>query len=61
MDRWPARRDARWLAWTFVAIVETTLTGYAEHTLGGVDERLEAALDLFLDGAAAPAGVTNAN
>ena len=45
------RRDARWLAWAYVAIVETTLAGYAEQKLGAVDERLEAALDLFLKGA----------
>ena len=51
------RRDARWLAWAYVAIVETTLTGYAEHTLGGLDQRLNAALGLFLEGA----GVTHAD
>ena len=52
------RRDARWLAWTYVAIVETSLTGYAEHALGSLDERLDAALNLFLEGAAAPAAAT---
>lgn len=50
-------RDARWLAWAYVAIVETTLSDYAEQRLGETDERLEAALDLFLDGA----GVTHAH
>ena len=45
------RRDARWLAWAFVAIVETTLTDYAELKLGDMDKRLDAALDLFLQGA----------
>jgi len=54
-------RDARWLAWTFVAIVETTLTDYAEHALGSVETRLDAALDLFLAGAAATAGVSDAH
>jgi|SRR5579859_2695875 len=44
-------RDPRWLAWAYVAIVETTLAEYSEHTLGEVDERLDAALDLFLEGA----------
>jgi AcrR family transcriptional regulator len=55
------RRDARWLAWTYVAIVETALTGYAEHALGSLDERLDAALDLFLEGAAATAGMSHAD
>jgi AcrR family transcriptional regulator len=45
------RRDGRWLAWAYVAIVETTLADYAEHNLGDMDERLDAALDLFLEGA----------
>ena len=48
-------RDPRWLAWTYVAIVETALTDYAEHALGGLDARLNAALGLFLEGAAAAA------
>lgn len=45
------RRDARWLAWAFVAIVETMLSDYAEHKLGDMDGRLEAALALFFEGA----------
>ena len=45
------RRDARWLAWAYVAIIETTLAGYVEHKLGSLDHRLDAALDLFLEGA----------
>jgi AcrR family transcriptional regulator len=45
------RRDPRWLAWAFVAIVETTLADYATHTLGDIDQQLDAALDLFLEGA----------
>jgi AcrR family transcriptional regulator len=45
--------DPRWLAWAYVAVVETTLTDYAAHTLGAIDERLGAALDLFLKGAEA--------
>ena len=44
------KQDARWLAWVFVAVVETTLTEYAEEKLGDVDARLDAALDLFFDG-----------
>lgn len=43
--------DPRWLAWAYVAIVETTLGEYAQSHLGTVDDRLDAALDLFLDGA----------
>ena len=46
-------RDVRWLSWAYVAIVETTLAEYAEQKLGDIDVRLEAALDLFLDGAGA--------
>jgi len=44
-----------------VAIVETTLTDYAEHALGSVEPLLDAALDLFLAGAAATAGVSDAH
>lgn len=47
------KQDARWLAWAFVAIVETTLGEYAQQKLGDVDARLDAALDLFLEGARA--------
>lgn len=45
------KQDARWLAWAYVAIVETTLGDYAQQKLGNVDARLDAALDLFLEGA----------
>lgn len=45
------KQDARWLAWAYVAIVETTLSEYAQQKLGDADARLEAALDLFLEGA----------
>jgi AcrR family transcriptional regulator len=51
------RRDARWLAWAYVAIIETTLADHAEHKLGTMDERLDDALNLFLHGA----GVTRAD
>jgi AcrR family transcriptional regulator len=51
------QRDARWLAWAYVAIVETTLTEYAQDKLGSADARLDAALGLFLEGA----GVTHAH
>jgi AcrR family transcriptional regulator len=44
-------QDARWLAWTFVAIVETILSEYAQTHLGNMNVRLDAALDLFLEGA----------
>lgn len=44
-------QDARWLAWAYVAIVETTLSEYAQAQLGNLDARLDAALDLFLEGA----------
>lgn len=43
-------QDPRWLAWAYVAIVETTLGEYAQSHLGTVDARLDAALDLFFDG-----------
>jgi AcrR family transcriptional regulator len=46
------KKDARWMAWAYVAIVETTLSEYAQSRLGNADARLEAALDLFLTGAA---------
>jgi AcrR family transcriptional regulator len=51
------RADPRWLAWAYVAIVETTLADYSQHQLGSVDQRLDAALDLFLEGA----GLAHAN
>jgi AcrR family transcriptional regulator len=44
------KRDARWLAWAYVAIVETTLGEYAQSHLGSVDERLDGALELFMNG-----------
>jgi AcrR family transcriptional regulator len=46
------KQDARWLAWAYVAIVETTLGDYAQETLGSVERQLDAVLDLFLRGAA---------
>lgn len=45
------RQDERWLAWAYVALIETILTRYAEEQLGDVDARLDAALDLFFEGA----------
>lgn len=44
-------QDARWLAWAYVAIVETTLADYARRKLGSVDAQLDAALELFFCGA----------
>lgn len=43
-------QDARWLAWAYVAIVETTLGDYAQSHLGNTDAQLDAALDLFFEG-----------
>ncbi|MBI3243431.1 MAG: TetR/AcrR family transcriptional regulator [Chloroflexi bacterium] len=43
--------DPRWLAWVYIAIVETSLAAYAEQKLGDVDARLEAVLDQFFYGA----------
>lgn len=48
-----AKQDARWLAWAYVAIIETTLGEYAQAQLGNVEARLETALTLFLEGATA--------
>jgi AcrR family transcriptional regulator len=45
------KQDPRWLAWAYVAIVETTLGDYTRSALGNMDARLDAALDLFLEGA----------
>jgi hypothetical protein len=47
--------DPRWLAWVYIAIVETTLAPYAEARLGALDQRLDTVLDLFLCGASQPA------
>ena len=44
------KQDTRWLAWAYVALVETTLSEYAQQRLGNLDARLDAVLDLFLDG-----------
>lgn len=45
------KQDPRWLAWVYIAIVETTLAEYAEAKLGGLEARLDAVLDQFLEGA----------
>lgn len=45
------KQDPRWLAWVYIAIVETTFPQYAEAKLGNVEARLNAALDQFFDGA----------
>ncbi len=44
-------QDPRWLAWAYVALVETTLSEYAQKKIGNLDARLDAVLDLFLNGA----------
>lgn len=43
--------DARWLAWAYIALVETTLAPYAEAALGSVEQRLDLLLDQFFCGA----------
>jgi hypothetical protein len=43
--------DPRWLAWVFIALIETTLAPYAEARLGDLDQRLDTVLDLFISGA----------
>jgi len=43
--------DARWLAWAYIALVETTLAPYAEAALGSVEQRLDVLLDQFFLGA----------
>jgi AcrR family transcriptional regulator len=53
------RQNTRWLAWAYVAIIETTLGDYARAHLGNTQARLETALDLFLEGAAADAATQN--
>jgi AcrR family transcriptional regulator len=46
-------RDPRWLAWAYIALVETALAPYAEARLGNLDERLDTVLDQFYTGASA--------
>jgi AcrR family transcriptional regulator len=41
----------RWLAWVYIALVETTLAPYAEATLGTLEQRLDILLDQFFFGA----------
>jgi AcrR family transcriptional regulator len=43
--------DPRWLAWVYIAIVETTLASYAEAALGPLEGRLDSILDQFFSGA----------
>ena len=45
------KQDPRWLAWVYIAIVETTLAPYAERKLGDLDARMDAILDQFFLGA----------
>lgn len=49
-------RDPRLLAWSYVALVETTLASYAQATLGGPEGALNYALDLFFLGAGTAEG-----
>lgn len=48
--------DPRLLSWHFVALVEVTLTPYANSTFEDNDSKLELVLDLFLGGASATTG-----
>lgn len=49
-----ARTDSRLLSWEFVALVEVTLSPYAEQVLPTVAAKLDHVLDVFFKGAAAP-------
>jgi AcrR family transcriptional regulator len=48
------RTDSRLLSWEFVALVEVTLSPYAEQVLPTVAAKLDHVLDVFFKGAAAP-------
>lgn len=48
--------DPRLLSWHFVALVEVTLTPYANSVFEDIDSKLELVLDLFLGGASATTG-----
>lgn len=43
--------DPRWLAWAYIALLETTLAPYAEARLGDLDQRLDVVLNQFFCGA----------
>ena len=49
-----AAADPRLLSWHFVAMVEVTLTPYADTLFEETDSRVDYLLDLFLSGATAP-------
>ncbi len=48
--------DPRLLSWHFVALVEVTLSPYANSVFEDIDSKLELVLDLFLGGASATTG-----
>ncbi len=48
------RTDSRLLSWEFVALVEVTLSPYAEQVLPTVESKLNHVLDVFFQGAVAP-------
>lgn len=48
-----ASADARLLSWSFVALVEVVIAGYADSVFDTVEDRLDHVLDLFFDGASA--------
>ncbi|MCP5023164.1 MAG: TetR/AcrR family transcriptional regulator [bacterium] len=48
--------DPRLLSWHFVALVEVTLSPYANSVFENIDSKLELVLDLFLGGASATTG-----
>jgi AcrR family transcriptional regulator len=48
------RTDSRLRSWEFVALVEVTLSPYAEQVLPTVESKLNHVLDVFFQGAMAP-------
>lgn len=48
------RTDSRLLSWEFVALVEVTLSPYAEQVLPTVEAKLDHVLKVFFQGAEAP-------
>ncbi|MBL4771227.1 MAG: TetR/AcrR family transcriptional regulator [Planctomycetes bacterium] len=53
-----APTDSRLLSWHFVALVEVTLTPYANSVFENNDSKLDLVLNLFLGGASATTGDT---
>ncbi|MHC4381132.1 MAG: TetR/AcrR family transcriptional regulator [Planctomycetota bacterium] len=53
--------DARLLAWSFVALVEVSLSPHAGRIFPGVEEKLDHVLHLFFEGAALPGAPVSVN